>query len=191
MDEELDLNDFLRQLEAVRAMGSLSQLVERLPGLSPYLESADITNESLETIEAIVRAMTPEQRAQPSSLLGPSAYHVRSEIAARAETEEEEVEGFLEQFDQVRQMLRKLGPDRSPEAIVEAAHALYGDPVLQAADSEDPLMDDQTGASAQTMSERLDELLDKIQEGGGVGALTVRERAELERISAELRRRRG
>lgn len=193
-----NLNEFLSKIEAIRALGSLEKLVDQVPGLRALIGGAELADQSLDSIEAILRAMTSAEREEPEALLGPAGYAARREIAERAGTDEEEVEGLLEQFQQVAEVLGTLGPGLSPQQVVEAARAILRDPALEpeaSKEEEEMGLELENDASskptrAERYAVRLDELLVKIQEGGGVDALQAAERAELERISAFYRRRR-
>ncbi len=190
-----NLNEFLDKIEAIRAMGSLEQLVDQIPGLRGLIGGAEQADQSLDSIEAILRAMTSEERGDPQALLGPAGYAARRDIAQRAETSEEEVEGLLEQFQQVAEVLGQLGPGLSPRQVVDAARALLRDPALEP-DTEEEELDvdielekDAPSSRAERYAARLDELLVKIQAGGGLDALDPVERTELDRISAFYRKK--
>lgn len=105
--QEFTLDDFMRQLQDVRKMGPLDQLLGMIPGVarSKALKDIRVDEKQFSKIEAIIRSMTPSERKNPSSIDGSR----KRRIAAGSGTRVQEVNALLKQYDQARKMLRQLG----------------------------------------------------------------------------------
>jgi len=100
----MDLADFLVALKQMQAMGPLKQVLGLLPGVKPQaLASVAGGDKRLKHVEAIVLSMTPEERADPSLLSGAR----RLRIAKGAGRPVQEVNRLLEQFQQMRKLLKR------------------------------------------------------------------------------------
>lgn len=106
-EASFDLEDFLEQLQQVRKMGSLSQVLELVPGLGQLSQdiSPEVTDRQFRRIEAIVLSMTPEERRKPR-ILNASR---RRRIARGSGTSVQEVNALLKQFRQMQRMMKQLG----------------------------------------------------------------------------------
>lgn len=101
--EQLDLEDFLDQMEQLSDMGSMSDILAMIPG-GNKLKGMSVDEKQLERTKAIVRSMTLEERHNPSILNGSR----RRRIAAGSGTSIQDVNRLLGQFDQMKKMLKKL-----------------------------------------------------------------------------------
>jgi signal recognition particle subunit SRP54 len=106
-EASFDLEDFLEQLQQVRKMGSLSQMLELVPGFGQLSQdvSPEVTDRQFRRIEAIVLSMTPEERRKPRIL---DASRKRR-IARGSGTSVQEVNALLKQFRQMQRMMKQLG----------------------------------------------------------------------------------
>ncbi len=102
--------DFLEQLQQVRRMGSLGQLLGMLPGAASALGSADLSDEALSRAEAIIRSMTPGERRSPKLIDGSR----RRRIAAGSGTSPQQVNALLRQFGESQRMMKAFAEGRSP-----------------------------------------------------------------------------
>ena len=103
--DEFTLDDFLEQFEQVKGMGSLDELVGMIPGLnSSQLKGAQVDTKAIARTEAIIRSMTPAERAKPD-LLNASR---KRRVAKGSGTSVQEVNRLLNQFEQTRQMMKQL-----------------------------------------------------------------------------------
>ncbi len=103
---EFTLDDFLSQLQQVRKMGSLRDIVSMLPGApGKALRDVPIDEKALDRVAAIVRSMTPSERRKPSIINGSR----RQRIAAGAGVAVFDVNQLLKQFAQVQKMMRQFG----------------------------------------------------------------------------------
>lgn len=101
--EQLNLEDFLDQMEQLSEMGSVSDILAMLPG-GGKLKGMTLDEKQLERTKAIVRSMTRAERQNPSILNGSR----RRRIAAGSGTQIQDVNRLLGQFDQMKKMLKKL-----------------------------------------------------------------------------------
>ena len=102
---QLTLEDFLDQLLQIRKMGSLSQMLEMIPGMQKLPVNAEVDEKSLGRIEAIIRSMTPEERRHPQILNGSR----RKRIALGSGTSVQDVNRLMKQFVQMQKMVKTLG----------------------------------------------------------------------------------
>jgi len=99
-----DLEDFRSQIQTIRKMGSIRDLLGHLPFLGSKLDDVDIDERQVDRIEAIINSMTLRERAQPEII---SASR-RQRIAAGSGSEPVAVNQLLKQFKQMRKMMHKL-----------------------------------------------------------------------------------
>ena len=105
-ENKFDMNDYLEQLQQMRKMGPLDQLISMIPGLgnANLLKNAKIDEKELSRTEAILRSMTKEERSDPSIINGSR----RRRIAAGSGTSVQEVNRLINQFNDMKRMLRAL-----------------------------------------------------------------------------------
>jgi signal recognition particle subunit SRP54 len=98
------LEDFLQQLQQVKKMGPLNQVLGMLPGMSRELKGIEVDDRDLARVEAIIRSMTPAERVNPKILNGSR----RARIARGSGTTTQQVNAVLRQFDEARRMMKQL-----------------------------------------------------------------------------------
>lgn len=101
---QFDFQDFIDQLQAIKRMGNLKDIMGMLPGVGKAMKDVDISDDAFKGVEAIINSMTPFERANPDSI-DPSR---RQRIARGAGKELQEVNAFMKQFDQMRQMMKMM-----------------------------------------------------------------------------------
>jgi signal recognition particle subunit SRP54 len=99
---QFSFNDFLSQLQQIKKMGNLKDLVGMIPGIGKALKDVDINDDAFKGIEAIIYSMTPQERENPEILNG----HRRKRIADGAGTTIQEVNKLIKQFDDTRKMMK-------------------------------------------------------------------------------------
>ena len=104
-ENSFDMNDLLDQMQQIKKMGSLKQILGMLPGVGSKIDEMDIDERQLVRIEAMITSMTPAEREKPS-IINPSR---KRRIAAGSGTRVEDVNRLLKQFDQMKQMMKKMG----------------------------------------------------------------------------------
>jgi signal recognition particle subunit SRP54 len=102
---QFNFNDFLGQLQQIKKMGNLKDLVGMIPGVGKALKDVDINDDAFKGIEAIIYSMTPEERENPDILNGSR----RNRIAKGSGTNIQEVNKLIKQFDDTRKMMKMMG----------------------------------------------------------------------------------
>jgi len=102
-----DLEDFLGQLQQIRKMGPMSQILDLVPGMGKLAQnvSPEVTDRQFRRIEAIILSMTPEERHNPRILNGSR----KRRVACGSGTTVQEVNALLSQFRQMQRMMKQLG----------------------------------------------------------------------------------
>ncbi len=112
-----DLNDFMVQMQQIRQMGSLDQLMEMIPGmnqLAKRLPAGALDEGQFKQIEAIISSMTLEERRAPNMINGSR----RRRISRGSGTTLQEVNQLLNQFRQVQKMMRNLSRGKGPKGLM-------------------------------------------------------------------------
>ncbi|MFT5886672.1 MAG: signal recognition particle subunit SRP54, partial [Arcticibacterium sp.] len=103
-ENKFDLNDFLSQLEQIKKMGNVKDLMGMIPGMGKAVKDIDIDNDSFKPIEAVIKSMTAKERENPDIINGTR----RKRIANGSGTSIQQVNNLLKQFDQMRKMMKKM-----------------------------------------------------------------------------------
>jgi len=101
---QFGFDDFLKQIEQVKKMGNMKDLMGMIPGAGKMLKNVDIDDDAFKEIEAIIHSMTPEERAQPKII---NASRKRR-ISRGAGTQVREVNQLIKQFDQMSKMMKMM-----------------------------------------------------------------------------------
>ena len=101
---QFDFNDFLGQLQQIKKMGSMKDIVGMIPGMDKALKNVEVSDDAFKPVEAIIGSMTPYERANPSCLNGSR----KDRIAKGSGTSIVEVNRFLKQFEQTSKMMKKV-----------------------------------------------------------------------------------
>jgi signal recognition particle subunit SRP54 len=101
---DFTFEDFLSQLQAVKKMGPLSQVMSMLPGMSKLPVGDTEVDDQMPKIEAMIRSMTPEERNDPAIINGSR----RARIARGSGTSVRDVNALIKQFDQVRKLMKSM-----------------------------------------------------------------------------------
>ena len=101
---ELGLDDFLGQLEKLRKMGPMKQILKMIPGMGSAMGDIDMPEEELNRFKGIIQSMTPKERKDPD-LVEASR---RRRIARGAGVEPQDVSGLVKQFTQMRGMMKQM-----------------------------------------------------------------------------------
>jgi len=108
---KFDFNDFLGQLNQIKKMGDLKSLMGMIPGMSKITKNLDVDDKAFGKVEAIIKSMTPDERAQPT-LLNMSR---KRRIAKGCGHNIHEINMFIKQFDQMRKMMHQMS--KNPAAM--------------------------------------------------------------------------
>ncbi len=101
---QFNFDDFLSQLQQVKKMGNIKDLMGMIPGMSKAIKDVDIDDDSFKPIEAIIRSMTPLERERPEVLNGSR----KKRIAQGSGTSVQDVNNLLKQFSGMRKMMRTM-----------------------------------------------------------------------------------
>jgi len=112
---QFTLEDFLRNLQQVKRLGSLGSLMEMIPGMGQLRKQMNISDQDMEKnlkrVEAIIRSMTPVERRKPQVLNA----NRKRRIATGSGTSVQEVNQLLHQFRDMQKMMQKLGKGKLPK----------------------------------------------------------------------------
>jgi signal recognition particle subunit SRP54 len=101
---QFDFNDFLSQLEQVKKMGNMKDLLGMIPGMGKAMKDVDIDDNSFRPVEAIIRSMTNEERENPDLINGSR----KNRIASGSGTSVQQVNQLLKQFNDMRKMMKTM-----------------------------------------------------------------------------------
>lgn len=101
---QFNFNDFLGQLQQIKKMGNIKDLVSMIPGVGKTVKDMDIDNDAFKSIEAIIQSMTPTERTNPDLING----NRKKRIAAGSGTSAPEVNKLIKQFDDMRKMMKMM-----------------------------------------------------------------------------------
>jgi signal recognition particle subunit SRP54 len=101
---KFDLNDFIQQIQQIKKMGNVKDLLGMIPGMGKQIKDLDIDNESFKPIEAVIQSMTKVERENPDIIDGKR----KLRIAKGSGTSVQEVNNLLKQFDQMKKMMKKM-----------------------------------------------------------------------------------
>ncbi|WP_299621965.1 signal recognition particle protein [uncultured Tenacibaculum sp.] len=101
---QFGFDDFLNQIQQIKKMGSMKDLVGMIPGAGKALKDVDIDDDAFKGIEAIIFSMTPEERSKPSVINASR----KKRIAKGSGTSVQEVNQLMKQFDQMSKMMKMM-----------------------------------------------------------------------------------
>jgi len=101
---QFDFNDFLGQLEQIKKMGNLKDLVGMIPGASKMMKDVEIDDDAFKPVESIIKSMTKQERSQPDIINGSR----RRRLAAGSGTDIQQVNALMKQFEDMRKMMRTM-----------------------------------------------------------------------------------
>ena len=101
---QFNFNDFLKQIQQIKKMGNVKDLMGMIPGMSKALRDTDIDDDAFKSIEAIIHSMTPEERENPKILNGSR----RKRIARGSGNEIQEVNRLIKQFAETSKMMKMM-----------------------------------------------------------------------------------
>ena len=114
---QFNYEDFLSQLQQIKKMGSLKDIMGMIPGMGKALKGMEVDDEAFKPIEAIIRSMTPYERANPDSLNSSR----KKRIATGSGTSIQQVNKLMKQFGEMRKMMKSMNQmsntQRSPAGM--------------------------------------------------------------------------
>ncbi len=112
--DQFDFNDFLGQLEQIKKMGNVKDLMGMIPGMSKAMKDVDVPEDAFKGVEAIIRSMTPKERAMPG-ILNPSR---KARIASGSGTTIQDVNKLIKQFEDMRKMMKMMSNPRNMASMM-------------------------------------------------------------------------
>lgn len=114
LKNQFDLNDFLKQLQSVKKMGSLESIMRMIPGVGSKLPAnLDLDDKALLHVEAIIQSMTNEERRKPEILNGSR----RLRISKGCGRPVMEINRLIRQFDEMKKMMRKMSTPKGMKQL--------------------------------------------------------------------------
>ena len=113
---QFDLQDFYEQIQQIKKMGNMKDLLGMIPGVGKAIKDMDFSDEMFKQTEAIIQSMTPLERREPEILNGSR----RERIARGSGTKVQEINQLLKQFGEMKQMMRKMNGGMPGGAIGQA-----------------------------------------------------------------------
>ncbi len=102
---QFDFQDFLDQLQQVKKMGNLKDLIGMIPGMGKAVKDIDISDDSFKGVESIIGSMTPFERANPDVI----DMNRKKRISKGCGRNMDEINQFFKQFEQMKQMMKSMG----------------------------------------------------------------------------------
>jgi len=111
--DQFDFNDFINQIQQIKKMGNVKDLMSMIPGVGKAVKDLDIDDNAFKGIEAIIRSMTPVERTRPDLINGSR----RKRISDGSGTSVQEVNKLLKQFEETRKMMKMMTKGGKPSRI--------------------------------------------------------------------------
>ena len=121
---KFDFNDFLGQINQIKKMGNMKDLVGLIPGMGKAMKDVDIDDDAFKGIEAIITSMTNEERENPHVIKGSR----RQRISSGSGTSVNEVNKLLKQFEDMRKMMRVMNDKTKMSQMMRAMKNMPGAP---------------------------------------------------------------
>ena len=101
---QFDFNDFLTQIQQIKKMGNIKELMAMIPGVGKAVKDLDIDDNAFKSVEAIIQSMTPKERSNPD-IINQSR---KERIARGSGTTMQEVNRLMKQFEQIRKTMKSV-----------------------------------------------------------------------------------
>lgn len=122
LKNQFDFNDFLAQLQQIKKMGNVKDLMGMIPGVGKAMKGADIPDDAFKGIESIIHSMTTEERINPGVLNASR----RSRIAKGSGTSVQDVNKLIKQFDEMRKMMKMMSNPRAMSGMMSQMKNMRG-----------------------------------------------------------------
>lgn len=119
---KFDFNDFLSQINQIKKMGDLKNLVSMMPGMGKALKDVDINDSAFKKVESIIQSMTPDERSNPELL----TKNRKNRIAKGCGQSVHEITAFIKQFDQMKQMMQQLSTGKGMGTMMKQMQNMKG-----------------------------------------------------------------
>lgn len=112
---QFDFNDFLSQINQIKKMGNVKDLMAMIPGMGKVVQNMDIDENSFKGVEAIILSMTPEERKNPDILNGSR----KKRIALGSGNDIQDVNKLIKQFDDTRKMMKIVNSGKAQSLMAQ------------------------------------------------------------------------
>ena len=116
---QFDFNDFLAQLQQVKKMGNVKDLMGMIPGMGKAMKDVDIKDDAFKPLEAIIQSMTPTERSNPDLINAQR----KNRIAAGSGTNIQEVNKLMKQFEDTKKMMKMMS---NPKGMAQMMKQMQG-----------------------------------------------------------------
>jgi signal recognition particle subunit SRP54 len=120
--DQFDFNDFLSQIQQIKKMGNVKDLMGMIPGMGKAVKDVDIQDDAFKHIEAIIYSMTPKERANPSLMNGQR----KNRIAKGSGTNIVEVNKLLKQFEDTKKMMKMMSNPKNMMGMMKQMKGMRG-----------------------------------------------------------------
>lgn len=120
--DQFDFNDFLGQLQQIKKMGNVKDLIGMMPGMGKAMKDVDIKDDAFKHIEAIIQSMTPQERSNPALLNG----NRKNRIAMGSGTSIQEVNKLMKQFEDTRKMMKMMSNPKNMMGMMKQMKGMRG-----------------------------------------------------------------
>jgi signal recognition particle subunit SRP54 len=122
MKDQFDFNDFLAQLQQIKKMGNMKDLMGMIPGMGKAIKDVDIQDDAFKHIEAIIQSMTPKERSNPG-IINQSR---KMRLAKGSGTDIQEVNKLIKQFDDMKKMMKMMSNPRNMASMMSQIKGMKG-----------------------------------------------------------------
>ena len=120
--DQFDFNDFLGQIQQIKKMGNVKDLMGMIPGMGKAVKDVDIQDDAFKHIEAIIFSMTPQERSNPTLLNGLR----KTRIAKGSGTNIQEVNKLMKQFDDTKKMMKMMSNPKNMMGMMKQMKNMRG-----------------------------------------------------------------
>jgi signal recognition particle subunit SRP54 len=122
--DQFDFNDFLGQLQQIKKMGNVKDLMGMIPGVGKAMKDVDIQDDAFKHIEAIILSMTPQERSNPGIING----HRKMRLASGSGTNIQEVNKLMKQFEDTKKMMKLMSNPKNMMNMMKQMKGMGGMP---------------------------------------------------------------
>jgi signal recognition particle subunit SRP54 len=120
--DQFDFNDFLGQLQQIKKMGNVKDLMGMIPGMGKAMKDVDIQDDAFKHIEAIILSMTPQERANPGLINGQR----KNRLAQGSGTNIQEVNKLMKQFEDTKKMMKMMSNPKNMMSMMKQMKGMKG-----------------------------------------------------------------
>lgn len=122
--DTFDFNDFLSQIQQVKKMGNMKDLMGMIPGVGKAMKDVEIEDDAFKHIEAIIYSMTPSERENPQSING----NRKNRLAKGSGTNIQEVNKLMKQFEDTKKMMKMMSNPKNMMGMMKKMKGMGGMP---------------------------------------------------------------